>query len=128
MKEVTLPSGAILKISDSPFEDALALFEVVVEEGKTISFAGKGDAFEFVKSMFCTLLPSKKVKAALKLCLDRALYNGARITSATWEPIEARGDYIQACLEVAEVNLAPFGKSLYAQSATLLSKIQSVLA
>ena len=66
------------------------------------------------KDLFCTFLASKKIEAALAECMKRVTYNGLKITEDTFEPVEARDDYLTVCVEVTRENVVPFMKSLFA--------------
>jgi len=131
MIEKKLPSGSTLKFSLAPFADAKALYQACLEEmrGLTVDPREEIDVNLF-KDLFCVALSSKKIEAAVWDCLKRATYNNGKgdlkISSDTFEPLEARQDYIPACFEVAKENIAPFAKSLYAEFSPLWEKIQGV--
>lgn len=121
-----LPSGAELTITLAPYEDALALQDAVLEEVRGIKFDPKAEIdVNFRKDMFCVLMSSKKIRAALDPCLKRALYDKKHITKDTFEPVEARQDYISVCMEVAKENILPFLKSLSAEYAQVLESLKS---
>lgn len=123
-KEVTLPSGAVLKLNSAPFKVSKALYQAVLEECKEvkISFDTPIDV-NLIKDLFCTGFSSKKIEDALGKCFERCLYNGQKITDETFEPENARQDYLQVCIEVAKENIDPFMKSLYAQYGDILKGI-----
>lgn len=124
MKEVTLNSGATLKMGVVPFVDAKAFYQAVLEEARSVSISEDQEiGANLIKDLFCTGFSSKKIDSCLKKCMDRCLYNGIRITDETWEPMEAREDYLQVCIEVAKETLAPFVKSLYAEFSTVMPMI-----
>lgn len=128
-KEVKLPSGASLQITLAPFADGRALFKAVTEEMKGLRLNPKDQVdVNFYKDLFCAALSSDKIEACVFKCAARALYNGERISVDTFEPPEARADYLHAMYEIALENLLPFGKHLYAEYAPILSKIISSLA
>lgn len=120
MKEVTLPSGKILSIQLAPFEDSRELQSAVLDELKGVEVNVSGQMENLAKNLFCSAFSSKRVEKALHKCMERALYDGIKISRDTWEPAEARGDYMQACVEVAKENLLPFVKSLFAEYGHLL--------
>ena len=124
-KDVVLPSGAKLHISLASFAVSKALYQAVLEEAKELSVdpAAEVDVNLF-KDMFCAGFSSKKIEGCLNKCLEKTLYNGARITDATFEPIEAREDYLTVCWEVALMNLLPFMKSLSPLYLTTLAMLQ----
>lgn len=124
MKEVTLQSGAKLKIDVAPFMDAKALYQAVLEELRTVEVDERSESqADLIKNLFCASFTSKKIDQALAKCMERALYNGLKITNETWEPVEARADYMLVCFEVAKENLAPFVKSLSAEFSAVFQTI-----
>ena len=121
MKEVKLPSGAILKVGIAPFADSKELFQAVLAEMKSLDFdlrkeADQATIVKLLKDLFCTGFSSKRVEAAFWVCFGRCLYNGHRGTDEVFEPVSARQDFVEACMEVTRENIAPFMKSLYAES------------
>lgn len=115
MQAVTLPSGAILKIGLAPFKDSKALYQAVLAEGPSIKIESTDQAENAIKDLFCVMLSSSKIEAALKPCLERSLYNGKKIDENSFEPKDARQDYIEACYLVAKANIEPFIVSLFAR-------------
>lgn len=128
MKEIILKSGRKLKISLAPWKDARELYQAVASELIAVKADPKQELdTNFIKDLFCTMLASKKIEAALWLCMKRCLYNGERIQEETFEPAEAREDYLDICAEVAKENINPFAKSLYAEYGPLFQGLTSVL-
>lgn len=124
--EIVLASGAKLHITLSPFKDAKALYQALLEEARTLKLDAEAEAdFNFFKDVFCTAFSSKRVETALEKCFERCTYNDKRITADTFEPAEAREDYMQVCLEVAQHNVHPFTKSLSAQFSHILALLSS---
>lgn len=121
MKEVTLPTGAVLKIQLAPFAEAKALYKAVLRELKELKLEFSGDSKRQLESYimegFCGLLSSDEVEASVHQCMGRCLYNGQRIAKVdeTFESAEAREDYSKAIIEVAKENLTPFSKALFAE-------------
>lgn len=123
--EVALPSGAKLAFNVAPFAEAKALYQAGLEEMKSLSLNDHAQVdANFWKDIFCVGLSSKKIEAALNVCLGRATYNGHKITNDTWEPIAAREDYMVVCFEVAKENILPFTKSLYAKYSHILEALK----
>lgn len=127
MKEVELPSGAVLKITPAPFAAAKALYQAVLEESKAVQFSMTMEISALLKDILCYSFSSKRIEAALSECLKRCTYNSGngdlRIDADTFEPVEAREDYPVVCTEVAMENLRPFAKSLSVVFAQLSSMI-----
>lgn len=129
MKEVSLPSGAKLNITLAPFKDSRALYQAILEEAKVLKLDPTAEIdVNLYKDLVCLGLSSKKIEACLWKCMERATYDGLKMTEDTFEPETARDDYMTVCFEVAKENIQPFTKSLYAQYADMLQKIQSVPA
>ncbi len=129
LKEIVLPSGAILKIGLAPFSDAKTLYQAFLSELKSVQMSEKSEATGLLKDLLCVGLSSKSIEAALAPCLKRCLYNDRKITDESiFESVEARGDYLQVCLEVAKENILPFVKSLFAEYSKLTSMTPSTQA
>ena len=123
-----LPSGAELEITPAPFKEAKALYMAVADELKGLRLNPEAEVdVNFFKDLFCTGLASKKIETALADCMKRVTYNGLKITDDTWEPLDARQDYLTACFEVAKENISPFTKSLSAQFGDVLQKLKGSL-
>lgn len=115
-----------MEITLAPFADAKALYQAVLEEAKNLKVDAQTDIdVNLIKDLFCVGLSSKKIEAALAVCMKRATYNSLRITDEVFEPEEARNDYFVVCLEVAKRNLAPFTKDLYAEYSQVLGQLKS---
>ncbi len=130
-REVKLPSGAVLKIAAAPFSDSKALYQAVLEEVKEIDFSSKTEISRVLKDFLCAGLSSKKIEDCLWVCLARCVYNAGapgsgdlKIDKDTFEPVAAREDYLTVCLEVAQENISPFAKSLYAAYQRTLAMIE----
>lgn len=128
-REVTLPSGAVLTIQPAPFADARDLYQALMEEGKGLKLDPTAEVdVNFWKDLFCTGLSSKKVEQKLWKCMEKVLINKLRVTTETFEPVEARDDYFTVLMEVATENISPFTKSLYVKYADILRQITSFQA
>lgn len=112
MKEISLPSGAILNIGDVPFEASNNLKKVVMKEFKGIEINSAQQLIELCKDYICTVFSSESVEACLWECMKRCTYNNLKIDKNTFESIEARQDFTDVQWEVGQECLLPFGKSL----------------
>lgn len=121
MKEITLPSGAVLKIQPAPFAEAKNLHQAVLEELRRIRYEGEHFSFNFFKDAMCSLFSSKIVENCLDKCLRRCLYNDFKIDEKTFEKQETWVDYVDVCHEVGKENIDAFMESLCA----LLNKYHS---
>ncbi len=129
----TLASGNVLTLQMSTFEVANRLMKAVANELKSIRI---GDALNLsagmsveklhqmdlpidaLKDLVCHMLASDQVEAALRACMKGCQYNGEAIGKDTFEPEEARQDYLPAAWEVILLNLSPFFKGLNLKSLT----------
>jgi hypothetical protein len=123
-----LPSGVELKVTVSGIRDCLELQDAFLEALKEVKIT-LGAGLNLKKDLICALLPNKRLRAAIEVCMKKATYNGLRIDfEKTFEPVEARDDLITVYTTVAEENLRPFVKSLSVELKAVLDLIQSVPA
>lgn len=128
-REVILPSGAKLEITVAPFRISKALYQAMADEAKALKLDPAAEVdVNFWKDLFCIGVASPAIEDKIWACLDRATYNGLKITQETFEPIEARDDYLTACFEVAQDNVRPFTKSLFVRYSVLFQGLLSTLA
>lgn len=131
MRELTLPSGATLRIEISSFPVSKALYQAVLRELKGLSFTANAETGELLKEFFCLAFSSMQVEACLWECFKKCAYTNkegttTKITPDTFESEESREDYFSACVEVAKDNIAPFMKSLFASFKTGLVIIDGI--
>lgn len=116
MKEFDLPSGAKLQVSLASFEDGKNLYQSILSELKSLRLDENEEiGVNLFKDLFITILSSKEIEKNILKCAEKALYNKSRISKETFEPEDARQDYIESLYHIAETNLSPFGKALYAK-------------
>ena len=118
---IQLDSGAFLTVQVAPFAAGTRLLKVVSRElsqvrieldaGLDLANIGGKDV-NTLKNVAFQLIQSEQVESALAACMEKCLYNGNRITPATWEPENARQDYLLVAWEVMKANLRPFVKNL----------------
>lgn len=123
MREVKLPSGAVLGVKAAPFPDAKALYQAILRESKGLIQSSKTDMAAVYAEIVRIAFSSEEVEAALWKCMVRCTYNRLKIDNQTFEPIEARDDYMQVCIEVGKENVFPFLKSLYAEYGAALKRL-----
>jgi len=128
-REVELPSGAKLKVSPASFAESKALYQAVLDDLGSVQFSGKTEIPVLVKEIIRIAYASKRVEEALAPCMAKCVYNNGvsgdlKIDKDTFEPIQSREDYPLVCLEVAQENITPFMKSLYAVFLRVLSTIE----
>lgn len=125
---ITLPSGAELKITLSPFSVSKDLYQALLKELKALKLDPKAEVdVNFFKDLFCAAFTSKEVETALKKCFEKCIYNDSRITNVDdiFENENARDDYFTVCFEVAKANIMPFTKSLYAQYSHIFEMLKT---
>lgn len=123
----TLASGRVLILQMASFAIASRLMKAVAGELKAVKL---GDALKLsgamtaadlmqadlpvdaLKDLVCQLLGSEPVEEAVRECMKGCQYNGEAMGADTFEPEDARQDYLPAAWEVMTLNLTPFFKSL----------------
>lgn len=128
MDEISLPSGAKLVITLPPFEVSKALLQAIAEEGKGVELDPGSPVAALWKDVFLTAIASPKIEACIWKCMERATYNGLKITKDTFENEDARDDYLTICYEVARKSILPFTKSLSAKYSQVLEALKNSLA
>ena len=123
---ITLKSGSTLEVGIASFSAGHRLMKTVAKELSLVSFdlnlsnfsELSGQDINVLKNAIFQLLQSDALEAALMECAKRSLYNGQRITPQTFEPEDARQDYLPVAWEVMKANLSPFFKGLALSSLT----------
>lgn len=126
--KVKLPSGNEIEITPAPFDEAKAIYQALLEELKSVPVQFGEHHVNFLKSVFCTGIASKKIEKSVVACLDRVIYKGQKVTLDVFEVVENREDYLPMCFEVARVNVEPFMKTLTQQFSLIREKLETVLA
>ena len=121
---IVLPSGAEAEIQMASFDVCNRLLKSVMKEveGVPVSLGLRGagidtskmtdEALNTIKSVIARLISSEKIEDVLWECMATVLYKGKRVTKETFEPGEARADYLPLAKEVLVHNLGPFFKNL----------------
>jgi hypothetical protein len=125
-EKITLKSGATLDIQLAPFAEAMRLFKTIANELKSadVQLDGlsmekiKGTDINGIKNAVLQLLGSDAIEASVRTCMVRCLYNGTKITPQTFEPNDARQDYLPVAWEVVKFNMGPFFAGLDLSSLT----------
>ena len=124
---ITLKSGAILTLSLASFGDSNRLLKTVARELAAVNFdmdvvnfsALSGKDVNVLKNAIFQVVQSAELELVLKDCMKKCLYNGNRIVLPdTFEPEDARQDYLPVAWEVIKVNLLPFFAGLSLSSLT----------
>lgn len=131
MQEFTTASGAQVKMAVASFQDATALKNAILKELKNagIKIERKQEInIELLESLLPFIVgfeTSPEVNNALFKCLERCLYNDAKITKETFEEVEARSDYYEIVGRCIYTNLFPFFKNLPSLFTELVQKMPS---
>lgn len=124
----TLPSSAVLEVDLAPFADGKALYQAFLEEVQGVRLDPQAQVdVNMWKEFACIALSSKKVEKAIWVCMGRATYNKLKVTQDTFEPEDARQDYFDTMMHVAEVNVRPFTKPLLARYKNVLDLIRGLV-
>lgn len=135
-KEVSLPSGALLRVQVAPFKEAKTLYQILLRELRGIRIEPGMEMAALYKDLFCIGFSSPGIESALWDCFKSCTYdvgNGEqRLTIENgsvpyFEPVERRDDYMVVCAEVAKENVVPFGKSLYAEFLKMSELVNSLV-
>lgn len=119
MEAIKLPSGAELEITLLDFEPAFEVSQVVSRFIGLLDVDLKAMGLENAKSLadldldaikrpLSQILSNQELRKAGDKCLTKCIYNGLKITPKTWEPAEARQDYLFAVFHALKANIAPF--------------------
>ena len=131
-REVKLDSGSTLKVAPAAFPASKRLYQAILKEMKGVQIYSLAELPTVLKDVFCLGFASPEIEKCLYECFKNCTIDSGggeiRITEDSFERVEARQDYIQVCIEVAEENVRPFLKSLYAQYLRLLSMTESTPA
>lgn len=124
MKEVKLPSGAVLRIGTPSFLEAKDVWQAAMKEAKALNLH-VGDDFnlDFIKDLLIIGFSSPLVEEKVWTCFRHCTYNKVRIDDKTFESVEARQDYFTVFFEVAKEAVAPFTKGLFAGWSGLIKEI-----
>lgn len=133
MKEITVPSGATVKIGLASFGEAMALKSIIAKELAASplkidlnSLTMESDIdLSAIASTILMVDANPAVHAALFSCLARSTYSGEKITQNTFEPEAARGDYYPIVISALEVNLLPFFVGLRSRFSEVMERLQA---
>lgn len=117
---ITLKSGRELQLGLAPFSVGMKLFKTIANELKNVEIDLDtldlkkigGKDINTLKNAIFQLAGSDALEMALFQCMERCLYDGQKIGRTTFEPEDARQDYLPVAWEVMKYNLAPFFKGL----------------
>lgn len=133
-KDIELPSGAKLKITLAPFAEAKNLYQVILKEAKEFKLDPNSTdhTINLKKDIFCSLMGSKEIDAAVMACSERCLYlvgkDKSKVSADLFESEKAREDYFTVCFEIAKANIMPFMKSLLSEYGPILETLKADLS
>lgn len=116
---ITLASGSTLEVQIAPFSTGTKLYKTIANELKTVDVGGSLSLSQLgslglndAKAAIFQLMGSDALEAAVFECMKFCLYNGEKISRATFEEVDARGDFLPCAWEVVKLNVSPFFKNL----------------
>jgi hypothetical protein len=115
-----LPSGAYIDVTPLPYAQAWDVAQTLLREVEKLNIDLRGLNLDelmatdivAIKGPICAVLGSPTVLNAVKLCFNRCTYNLAKIDDKTFEPVEARGDFLFCAFYALKENVHPFFGSL----------------
>lgn len=128
--EFKTQNGVDVKITPADFISSLKLKNVVLKAIKDSEVdISKIDLDKITTSSLQPILEvvlaadtSEAVQSSIFKCLARCLYNGEKIITETFEPIEAREDYYEIVIACLKENLMPFFKGPISKLKSLTPK------
>lgn len=114
-------------MAPAPFKDARRLYQSIGGEFLKIDLAGDDELHNTIKNALCLGISSAEIEKALEPCMRKCLYKGTKIIDDSFEPEEAREDYLDICIEVIKENIRPFTKSLFAQFKAYTGLLETAL-
>lgn len=122
-QKFTLPSGSELKITLGSFVDCRNLYQAIASELLKVELKD-GSELDVKKTLLCVGLASKPIEEAIWRLMGSVTRNGIKVDEGTFSDVKAREDYVVIMTKVAEVNLAPFTKSLLSEFYQILGAMQ----
>jgi len=132
--EIKLKSGAKLVITESAFDDAIALNDAVINalgdieitkeiaetefdvENPLLSLTKATGILNLVTNKIKTLASDVVVRMCIFKCAERSTYDNVRVTRDLFDDPKigaaARKDFYAICAQIIEVNCRPFLESL----------------
>lgn len=120
---VTLPSGRTLVVNIAPITPANRLKKELAAALTGVDLSGlnlaklnmnvdvsklDGPALNSFKNMLTVLIASDKVEQAMLACAQRCTIDGEKVTLESFEPREARADFLFVAWEVIKENAGTF--------------------
>lgn len=109
-EEITLQSGNTLRVQKASFDKALTLTNTIIDRLGGLLGTATSDAeiAPILISGLSKIISDSKVQNQVISCFQGCLYNNQNLTKDTFEDVEARKDYIEVLIIVAEANVKDF--------------------
>jgi Phage tail assembly chaperone protein, TAC len=127
-KEFILPSGAKVYMSVAPFQDAQALTKALMKSIKGVPLSDDVMSMDVsvLKDALIEAATSDDVQSAIFRCMERATYDGIKITRDLFDDkdigLKARQDFYGICAKIIEFNCMPFFDQALSMLKTSLKK------
>ena len=109
-KEITLQSGNTLRVQKASFNNANTLTNTIIDRLGGLLGTATSDAeiAPVLISGLSKIISDSEVQNQIISCFQGCLYNNQNLTKDTFEDVEARKDYIEVLIIVAEANVKDF--------------------
>lgn len=109
-KEITLQSGNTLRVQKASFDKANTLTNTIIDRLGGLLGTATSDAeiAPVLISGLSKIISDSEVQNQIISCFQGCLYNNQNLTKDTFEDVEARKDYIEVLIIVAEANVKDF--------------------
>jgi hypothetical protein len=109
-EEITLQSGNTLRVQKASFDKANTLTNTIIDRlgGLLGEATSDADIAPILISGLSKIISDSKVQNEIISCFQGCLYNNQNLTKGTFEDVEARKDYIEVLIIVAEGNVKDF--------------------
>jgi len=130
-QDFDLGSGAKLHVTVADFQDAKALTKAIIKSTAGVKLADDIMSMDVtvLKDVLVNAATSDEVDRLLMRCMERATYDGTKITPALFDDTKIgealRGDYVSICGHIIAVNCQPFFVQALSTLKTYLAKKQN---
>ena len=109
-EEITLQSGNTLRVQKASFDKANTLTNTIIDRLGGLLGTATSDAeiAPVLISGLSKIISDSEVQNQIISCFQGCLYNNQNLTKDTFEDVEARKDYIEVLIIVAEANVKDF--------------------
>ena len=109
-EEITLQSGNTLRVQKASFNNANTLTNTIIDRLGGLLGTATSDAeiAPVLISGLSKIISDSEVQSQIISCFQGCLYNNQNLKKDTFEDVEARKDYIEVLIIVAEANVKDF--------------------